>query len=63
MFRSSAYNSGLFLVSITAARGIPKFDAGPQKSVQTPCQLSPALHNGARDISRFIGKDARVEQK
>lgn len=28
------YISGSFCVSMTAARGIPKFDAGPQKSVQ-----------------------------
>ena len=27
------YISGSFCVSITAAIGIPKFDAGPQKSV------------------------------
>lgn len=29
------YISGSFCVSMTAARGIPKFDAGPQKSVQS----------------------------
>jgi len=28
-----SYRSGLFCVSRTAARGMPKFDAGPQKSV------------------------------
>jgi hypothetical protein len=30
----SAYISASFCVSITAAIGMPKFDAGPQKSVQ-----------------------------
>lgn len=28
-----AYSSGLFCVSMMAARGIPKFETGPQKSV------------------------------
>lgn len=33
------YISGSFCVSMTAARGIPKLDAGPQKSVQrVSCQ-------------------------
>ena len=31
--REGAYKSGSFCVSITAASGIPKFEAGPQKSV------------------------------
>ena len=32
--RDSTYISGSFCVSNTAAMGIPKFDAGPQKSAQ-----------------------------
>jgi len=31
-YKVVAYISGSFWVSITAAMGIPKFDAGPQKS-------------------------------
>jgi hypothetical protein len=34
----STYISGSFCVSNTAAMGIPKFDAGPQKSAQYPHQ-------------------------
>jgi hypothetical protein len=30
----ATYRSGLFCVSIMAARGIPKFDTGPQKSAK-----------------------------
>lgn len=30
--RLDTHKSGLFCVSMTAAMGIPKFDAGPQKS-------------------------------
>ena len=32
--RTRTHNSGLFCVSITAAIGIPKFETGPQKSIQ-----------------------------
>ena len=34
-----SYSSGLFCVSIMAARGIPKFDTGPQKSARK-CQFT-----------------------
>ena len=36
----STYISGSFCVSRTAAMGIPKFDAGPQKSVPSSYQYS-----------------------
>ena len=36
----STYISGSFCVSRTAAIGIPKFEAGPQKSVPSFCQHS-----------------------
>ena len=59
---SMSYNSGLFCVSITAANGMPKFEAGPQKSVQPygqPYYLS--FHRIC--ASRALQENIRVEQK
>lgn len=39
----STYISGSFRISIMAAMGIPKFDAGPQKSADGVSFILPSL--------------------
>ena len=52
--------AGSFCVSRTAAMGIPKLDAGPQKSVRVSVGLSLRMSVFGQVGG---GEDVRVEQK
>lgn len=42
--RVKPYSSGSFWISAIAAMGIPKLDAGPQKSALPGSQMAPCFH-------------------